>query len=285
MTIEIDHNSGFCNGVVRAIQMAERELEAHGQLFCLGDIVHNSHEVERLKQRGLEIIDSEKFAQLTDTKVLLRAHGEPPATYRIAKHNHLEVIDATCGVVLQLQRRIRKTFLNFPHAQVVIFGKHGHAEVLGLVGQTEGHAIVIENLGELEKIDFTRDIQLFSQTTKSRQQFAELVAAIKQRIGKDVHFCYCDTICRQVANRSAEIRQFAARFDLVLFVGDIKSSNGRILFEECCRMNTNTHFISDRAGVQREWLEGVESVGICGATSTPRRLMEDVENCVRSMGT
>lgn len=281
MIIEIDNGSGFCFGVTTAISKAEEELDKTGHLYCLGDIVHNSNEVERLKMKGLETITHEQLSQLHDVKVLLRAHGEPPATYEIARHNNIEIIDATCPVVLQLQRRINKSY-NRPQPdgtppQVVIYGKRGHAEVNGLVGQTQGHALVIESLDEIDKIDFKRNIFLYSQTTKSLQGFKAIVEEIKKRIGEDVEFKSFDTICRSVANRIPQIRQFASRHELILFVCGSKSSNGKILFRECLEANPNSHMISNESEILSQWLDGKQSIGICGATSTPRWLMNRVK--------
>lgn len=280
MIIEIDNGSGFCFGVTTAIHKAEEELDKTGHLFCLGDIVHNSNEVERLKHKGLETITHEQLKELKDVKVLLRAHGEPPETYEIARRNNIEIIDATCPVVLQLQRRIRKSYTESKDEalpQIVIYGKRGHAEVNGLVGQTEGSAIVIESLAEIDKIDFNRDIYLYSQTTKSLQGFKTIVEEIKHRIGPDVEFFSFDTICRSVANRIPQIRAFAARHELVLFVCGKKSSNGRNLFNECVDANPNSHLISNENDIDPRWLDGITSVGICGATSTPSWLMTQVK--------
>lgn len=281
MIIEIDSESGFCFGVTTAIFKAEEELDKTGHLYCLGDIVHNSNEVERLKKKGLETITHEQLSQLHDVKVLLRAHGEPPATYNIARRNNIEIIDATCPVVLQLQRRINKSY-NAEQSdgrppQVVIYGKRGHAEVNGLVGQTDGNALVIESLAEIDKIDFKRDIYLYSQTTKSLQGFKAIVEEIKKRIGEGVEFRSYDTICRSVANRIPQIRQFASRHELILFVCGSKSSNGKILFGECLDANPNSHMISNESEILPEWLSGKKSIGICGATSTPRWLMNQVK--------
>lgn len=283
MIIEIDNGSGFCFGVTTAISKAEEELNKTGHLYCLGDIVHNSNEVERLKQKGLETITHDQLRQLKNVKVLLRAHGEPPETYEIAKQNNIEIIDATCPVVLQLQRRINKSYNECDgneRPQIVIYGKRGHAEVNGLVGQTQGNALVIENLDEIDKIDFTRDIYLYSQTTKSLQEFKTLVEEIEKRINGNVVFKSYDTICRSVANRIPQIRQFASRHELILFVCGSKSSNGKILFAECHDANPNSHMISNENEINPSWLEGKHSIGICGATSTPRWLMNQVKNFV-----
>ncbi|MBQ3911140.1 MAG: 4-hydroxy-3-methylbut-2-enyl diphosphate reductase [Muribaculaceae bacterium] len=281
MFIEIDNGSGFCFGVTTAISKAEEELNNTGHLYCLGDIVHNSNEVERLKHKGLETITHDQLKQLHDVKVLLRAHGEPPETYEIARRNNIEIIDATCPVVLQLQRRINKCYNSVEQPpQIVIYGKRGHAEVNGLVGQTQGNALVIESLEEIDKIDFSRDIYLYSQTTKSLQGFKAIVEEIGKRIEPGVQFKSYDTICRSVANRIPQIRQFAKRHELILFVCGSKSSNGKILFAECLDANGNSHMISNESEIDTAWLEGKHSIGICGATSTPRWLMNQVKNYI-----
>ncbi len=282
--VEIDTNSGFCNGVVRAIQAAEQELEKGGQLYCLGDIVHNSNEVERLRAKGLITINHDELRQLRNAKVLLRAHGEPPETYRIARENNIEIIDATCPVVLQLQRKIKKSYdtRTSNNDQVLIYGKVGHAEVNGLVGQTNGEAIVLETPGDLDKVDFEQRITLYSQTTKSVQHFAEMVQLIQERTAKD-KFEWHDTICRQVANRIPNIREFARTHDLVLFVCGKKSSNGKVLYEECRSVNENTHLVSDIEELNPAWLEGKNNIGICGATSTPRWLMAEFQSRIEEI--
>ena len=273
--VEIDNGSGFCFGVTTAIRKAEEELSKGNTLYCLGDIVHNGMECERLRQLGLVTINHDDLKTLRDTKVLLRAHGEPPATYQLAQQNHIEVIDATCPVVLQLQRRIKRQYQQHPDAQIVIFGKPGHAEVLGLVGQTDGHAIVIAHFEDVMQLDFSRDIYLYSQTTKSLEEFQRIVEYIEQHISADAVFQRFDTICRQVANRISNITSFASKHDLVLFVCGRKSSNGKVLFNECKNVNPNTYLIEDADEIQSEWLQGVKTVGICGATSTPKWLMEE----------
>ena len=273
--VEIDNGSGFCFGVTTAIRKAEEELSKGNTLYCLGDIVHNGMECERLHNLGLVTINHEELKSLCDTKVLLRAHGEPPVTYETAERNHIEIIDATCPVVLQLQRRIKSQYLAHPEAQIVIFGKPGHAEVLGLVGQTEGHAIVIAHFEDVMQLDFSRDIYLYSQTTKSLEEFQRIVEYIQQHISSDAHFQRFDTICRQVANRISNITSFAAKHDLVLFVCGRKSSNGKVLYNECKNVNPNSYLIEDADEIQLEWLKDVKTVGICGATSTPKWLMEE----------
>lgn len=281
VTIEIDNDSGFCFGVVTAIRKAEEELAKSGKLYCLGDIVHNSDEVERLRNKGLITITHEEMAQLHDVKVLLRAHGEPPSTYELARKNNIEIIDATCPVVLQLQRRIKATYDNPDiKSQIVIYGKNGHAEVNGLVGQTSGEAIVVENTDQLDKVDFNKDITLYSQTTKSLQGFSEMREEISKRKNPDTTFNFYDTICRQVANRVEKLKAFAGSHQLILFVSGKKSSNGKILYHECLNVNPNTHLISNENEISDKWIYGAESIGICGATSTPRWLMEKVKDKV-----
>lgn len=275
MIIEIDSGSGFCFGVTRAISKAEEELSDGKTLYCLGDIVHNGQECSRLHDMGLITIDHDQYNNLHDATVLLRAHGEPPSTYQTAKKNNLVLVDATCPVVLHLQERIKKEYSALKDKQIVIFGKNGHAEVLGLVGQTDGTAIVIEKPEEAEKLDFSRDICLYSQTTKSLDGFRKTVDYIQQHIQEGATFTHHDTICRQVANRMQHIRDFASRHDVVLFVCGKKSSNGRALFEQCCLVNQRSYMIDAASEIESRWLEGYNSVGICGATSTPKWLMEE----------
>ena len=280
LNIEIDSGSGFCFGVTTAIQKAEEELAKGNTLYCLGDIVHNGQECERLKKMGLITINHEEFAQLHDVKVLLRAHGEPPTTYELARKNNIEIIDATCPVVLRLQKRIKQEYDKSSGQQIVIYGKNGHAEVLGLVGQTNGEAIVIEGMKEVDRLDFSKDIRLYSQTTKSLDEFRQIVEYIKEHIAPEATFEYHDTICRQVANRMPNIRQFAASHDLIFFVCGRKSSNGKILFHECKQVNPNTYLIDQPEEIDRSVLEGAQSIGICGATSTPKWLMEECKKVI-----
>ena len=280
--VEIDKSSGFCFGVTRAITKAEEELAAGGTLYCLGDIVHNSMEVDRLHREGLITIDHQQLKQLHDVKVLLRAHGEPPETYEVARRNHIEIIDATCPVVLQLHKRIKKQYVSNPDAQIVIFGKNGHAEVLGLVGQTQSQASVVENIEDVKKLDFTRDTYLYSQTTKNLDEFHRIIEYIQGHIAPGAIFKSFDTICRQVANRMPHIAEFASRHDLVLFVSGRKSSNGKVLFHECLRVNPKSYLIDRPEDIQKICLKGVHSIGICGATSTPKWLMEKCADYVRS---
>lgn len=280
LQIEIDSGSGFCFGVTTAIKKAEEELAKGTQLYCLGDIVHNGMECERLKRMGLTTINHEEMSKLHNATVLLRAHGEPPATYRLADNNNIEIIDATCPVVLQLQRRIKAQYESLPDSQIVIFGKNGHAEVLGLVGQTQGHAIVIEKFDDVKQLDFTRDIYLYSQTTKSVDEFHRITDYIHEHISAGATFQSFDTICRQVANRMPNIKAFAARHDLVLFVCGHKSSNGKVLFGECQSVNPNSFQIEGPEEINPQWLEGINTVGICGATSTPKWLMEQCRDAI-----
>ena len=284
MKIEIDKNSGFCFGVMRATTTAETELTKEQPLYCLGDIVHNGQEVERLTQLGLITIDHTQLEKLHDARVLLRAHGEPPHTYELARQNGIKIIDATCPVVLKLQQKIKQAYTNHPDAQIVIYGKIGHAEVIGLEGQTEGKAIVIEDEKDLSKIDFNRPIILFSQTTKSIEGFNNLVNTIKEKLASTngIHFEYHDTICRNVANRIPDIKHFASQFDVILFVAGAKSSNGKVLFNECLSVNPRTYLVSSANELNPKWFEDIESIGICGATSTPKWLMEAVKSKINS---
>lgn len=278
--IEIDDRSGFCFGVVKAISKAEEELSSGEPLYCLGDIVHNNAEVERLCAKGMTTIDHSDLERLPNAKVLLRAHGEPPSTYTRARANSIRIIDATCPVVLKLQQRIKQSYDRAreegENLQIVIYGRKGHAEVNGLVGQTEGTAIVIESVAELDQLDYTRPIALYSQTTKSLEGFRKIIDEIEHRITPGVKFEYADTICRNVANRVEHLREFAGKHDVVLFVAGEKSSNGRILFGHCHDTNPRSYLVPGPEAIQKQWLGQAKSIGICGATSTPRWLMEDV---------
>lgn len=285
--IEIDNGSGFCFGVTTAIKKAEEELAKGETLYCLGDIVHNGMEVERLHGRGLVTINHDQLKDLHHVKVLLRAHGEPPETYETARRNHIEIIDATCPVVLQLQKRIKKQYECDDDAstadggrQIVIFGKNGHAEVLGLVGQTHSHAIVIEKFDDVKQLDFNRDIYLYSQTTKSLDEFHHIIEYIQAHIAEGAEFKSFDTICRQVANRMPNISTFAARHDVVIFVSGRKSSNGKVLFQECKRVNADSYQIERAEEIDMTWFRGKATVGICGATSTPKWLMEECRDYI-----
>ena len=297
MVIEIDNGSGFCFGVTTAIHKAEEELAKGGTLYCLGDIVHNGMECDRLREMGLITIDHDEMARLHNVKVLLRAHGEPPSTYELARRNNIEIIDATCPVVLKLQQRIRQQYETSPNpdkeekqntsteektqgGSIVIFGKKGHAEVLGLVGQTAGNAIVIEHFDDVKQLDFSRDIFLYSQTTKSLEEFHRIIDYIQSHISPNACFKSFDTICRQVANRISHIAAFAQKHDMILFVSGGKSSNGKVLFDECRRVNPNTHQVECSEEIDMEWLNDVTSIGICGATSTPKWLMEECKSYI-----
>jgi 4-hydroxy-3-methylbut-2-enyl diphosphate reductase len=273
LSVRIDPNSGFCFGVIYAIQMAEDLLDEQGYLYCLGDIVHNDEEVQRLEARGLRIICHAQLAQLRDEAVLIRAHGEPPATYQMAMENNLTLIDASCPVVLKLQNRIKTSYDR--QEKIFIYGKHGHAEVLGLLGQTGGDAVVFENLDELLQHELPANITLYSQTTKSTNSFYHIKDQLE---GRGYAVNANDTICRQVSNRDKDLRRFAAQFDQILFVSGTKSSNGKVLYQVCLDTNPQTHFISKVEEIQPAWFQPGQSVGICGATSTPMWLMEQVRN-------
>lgn len=290
MEITIDSNSGFCFGVVHAIDVAERELSESPKLYCLGDIVHNNMEVTRLKNLGLEIITHEDLRNLHDCRVMIRAHGEPPETYRIALENKIELIDSSCPIVLNLQNSIREGYLEMErkNGQIVIYGKEGHAEVNGLKGQTNGSAIVVGDAGDLGLLDFSRPVRLYSQTTKSVDGFHELVQIIRKKMmeesnGQPIDFEWRDSICRQVSNRSGHLRNFAARFGLIIFVSGKKSSNGMILFQVCRDVNPKTYLVSAPADVDKEWFSGIQTIGICGATSTPMWLMEEIAREIGQM--
>lgn len=283
MIIEIDKKSGFCFGVVKAITKAENELNESETLYCLGDIVHNGEEVGRLANKGMVTISREEFFTLSNCRVLIRAHGEPPETYRYATENNIELVDATCPIVVQLQKKIRTSFdqQQLQNGQVVIFGKPGHAEVIGLNGQTGNQAIIISSLDEVDKIDFTRPISLYSQTTKPLSEFRMLAELIKLRAGDRVPVEIRDTVCRQVSNRGPHLREFANRFDLVIFVAGRKSSNGQALFGNVIDSNPNSHFVAHPGELDQSWFQGVNTVGICGATSTPMWLMEQVADAIQ----
>jgi 4-hydroxy-3-methylbut-2-enyl diphosphate reductase len=283
--IEIDRHSGFCFGVVNAIKKAEEELAKGGTLYCLGDIVHNNLEVERLEKLGLKTINHEEFLRLKDAKVLLRAHGEPPSTYRIAKENNIEIIDASCPVVLQLQKKILNKYqAEKEHdTQIVIYGKNGHAEVNGLLGQTDDNAIVIESKNDLDRLDYSKNICLFSQTTKPLDGFSEIIGMIQNRMLPDAKFEYFDTICRQVSNRIPNIKEFAQAHDLIFFVAGEKSSNGKVLFSECKMYNPHSYFVSLPSEIDPKLIKDSLSIGICGATSTPTWQMEEIERYIRGI--
>jgi len=276
LNIEIDNKSGFCFGVVKAIEKAEEELEKGSTLYCLGDIVHNEEEMERLQRLGLVTVNHEQYNQLHNVKVLIRAHGEPPSTYETARKNNITLIDATCPVVLKLQSRIKKNYeeLASEDGQIVIYGQTGHAEVKGLVGQTDGKAIVIEEEKDLDKIDFSKKVHLFSQTTKDIEHYHHLIEEISKRMVKKDDFKFSDTICRQVANRIPNIINFAQQNDVILFVGGKQSSNGKVLYEHCKSINPQTYYISDCKQVNELEIQKDKKIGICGATSTPKWLMD-----------
>lgn len=270
--VDIDQNSGFCFGVVFAIQMAEDILNEEGHLYCLGDIVHNDEEVVRLKAKGLEIIDHEQFKKLNGAKVLIRAHGEPPETYQQALEQNIELVDASCPVVLKLQNRVREAYND--DEQILIYGKHGHAEVKGLVGQTNGEAIVIEKFEELEQYELPKKIQLYSQTTKRTKNLYALKENLESR-GIEVDFN--DTLCRQVSNRDIQLRDFAKAYDKIVFVAGLKSSNGKVLYDVCKDNNENTYFVSSKDEVNKDWFKEGDRIGICGATSTPQWQMDEIK--------
>jgi 4-hydroxy-3-methylbut-2-en-1-yl diphosphate reductase len=284
MIVEIDKKSGFCFGVINAIRAAENELNNSEYLYCLGDIVHNEKEVERLEKIGLKSISKEQYFTLKDCKVLIRAHGEPPETYDYAKQNNIELIDATCPVVITLQEKVKKSYDSTVNqqGQIVIYGKKGHAEIEGLNGQTNHNAIVIENIAEIEKIDTTRPVSLYSQTTKRIEDFYQVAGLLKSKMQSGVSIEIKDTICRQVSNRVPNLKIFSKNYDLILFVAGKKSSNGHYLFGICKEENSNSHIVSQTNEIKREWFQGINSVGICGATSTPIWLMEEVADWVNT---
>ncbi|WP_215226590.1 4-hydroxy-3-methylbut-2-enyl diphosphate reductase [Echinicola shivajiensis] len=277
LNVHIDTNSGFCFGVVYAIELAEDILNEEGHLYCLGDIVHNDEEVKRLVEKGLKIIDHERLKELTGEKVLIRAHGEPPSTYELAIKNELTLVDASCPVVLKLQNRIKNSFDK--KEKIYIYGKHGHAEVEGLLGQTANKAIVFQDIGELDLDNMPENITLFSQTTKSTDKFYEINRIL---IEQGVTVQTNDTICRQVSNRDKELRKFVESYDKIVFVSGRKSSNGKALYEVCRQNNPNTFFVSHPDQLEKSWFSSGDSVGVCGATSTPMWLMEDVRKSLLS---
>ena len=281
MKVEIDQKSGFCFGVVNAIEKAEKTLQNEKKLYCLGDIVHNGMEVKRLEAIGLKIINREKYFTLKNCKVLLRAHGEPPSTYKYAKANNIELIDATCPVVLKLQQRVKKASIEMEqgNGQIIIFGKKGHAEVVSLNGQTNNKSIIIENEADLQKIDTKKAAYIFSQTTKSVDEFHYLANKVEQLSSEKI--IVKDTICRQVSNRVPRIRAFATKHDVIIFVGGKKSSNAKFLFDTCKQANPNSFFVSNKDELNNNWFAGRSNVGICGATSTPQWLMEEIAAIIR----
>ncbi len=289
MNVIIDKNSGYCFGVEFAIQMAEDEMATGEPLFCLGDIVHNAMEVERLAAKGLKIIDREQLKDLSDCKVLIRAHGEPPETYQLALKNNIELVDASCPVVLKLQNRVKASFdaIDSKDGQIVIYGQQGHAEVIGIAGQTGNKAIVVTTEEDLDKVDFTKPVTLYSQTTKSTQGFYKMKELIEARVKEaqqsvEDNFDYNDSICRQVSNREPQLRKFSKEFDVVLFVSGKKSSNGKALYGVCKQENERSYFIENESEIESSWIKATDKIGICGATSTPMWLMEQVKKYVET---
>ena len=289
MKITIDKYSGFCFGVVYAIEMAESILEKEDILYCLGDIVHNNKEVERLTDMGLKIINNDDLKKLSDCKVLIRAHGEPPSTYNIALENNIQLLDASCPVVLKLQHQIKEGYEDIKKidGQVIIFGKEGHAEVTGLLGQTKNDAIIVTTVDDLDKVDFSKSIYIYSQTTKSPKAYKEISDIIAERVkladGENVKYIVHDTLCRQVSGREPQLKHFSKENDVIIFVSGQKSSNGKMLYQSCKEENLNSYFISDINEINNEWFSTASSVGICGATSTPRWLMEQVQNAIEKI--
>lgn len=290
MDVTIDENSGYCFGVEFAIQMAEDEMAEDGKLYCLGDIVHNSMEVKRLNAKGLEIIDREQLENIRDSKVLIRAHGEPPETYELALKNNIELVDASCPVVLKLQNRVKLAHdkMTKANGQIVIYGKPGHAEVIGLTGQTQNEAIIVMDDVDLEKIDFTRPVTLFSQTTKSTKGFYRIREMIQERIKQakgelqELDFKANDSICRQVSNREPQLQRFSEEKNVIVFVSGKKSSNGKALYGVCKNQNERSYFVENEDEVNLSWFESTDTIGICGATSTPMWLMENVAEYIRN---
>ncbi|MBN1144427.1 MAG: 4-hydroxy-3-methylbut-2-enyl diphosphate reductase [Bacteroidales bacterium] len=290
MKIEIDPKAGFCFGVTRVVSKAEEIMQQHGQLYCLGEIVHNQKEIERLEEIGLKTITNDEYLKLSNCRVLIRAHGEPPETYEYARKNNIELIDGTCPIVLRLQSKIKKDFgtNSDSGAQIVIFGKKDHAEVRGLAGQTNYQTLIVESPDDINKIDFSRPVHLYAQTTMSTDKYHDLQQAILQKAKADekgMHSFMCNnTICGQVSGRIPQLKKFCTLHDLILFVSYKQSSNGKLLFEQCKTVNANSHFINEKEDIQPGWFSGIQSVGITGATSTPRWLLEEIEAHVNDMG-
>ena len=289
MKVTIDKYSGFCFGVVYAIEMAESILEKEDILYCLGDIVHNNKEVERLTGMGLKIINNDDLKKLSDCKVLIRAHGEPPSTYNIALENNIQLLDASCPVVLKLQHQIKEGYEDIKKidGQIIIFGKEGHAEVTGLLGQTKNDAIIVTTVDDLDKVDFSKSIYIYSQTTKSPKAYKEISDIISERVkltdGKNIKYIVHDTLCRQVSGREPQLKLFSKKNDVIVFVSGQKSSNGKMLYQSCKEENSNSYFISDINEINNKWFSSAITVGICGATSTPRWLMEQVQNAIEKI--
>lgn len=275
LSVHIDQNSGFCFGVVYAIEMAEEILNEEGKLYCLGDIVHNDEEVSRLEAKGLKIISHDDLQHIKHEKVLIRAHGEPPSTYKTAIENDLELIDASCPVVLKLQNRIKTSYDK--NENIYIYGKHGHAEVVGLLGQTENNAVVFQDIAELQIDRLPSEVTLYSQTTKSTDTFYDIKNQLESQ---GIQVNANDTICRQVSNRDKELREFSRQYDVIIFVSGTKSSNGKVLYNICKQNNPNTYFVSNKDQLSTAWFKAGERVGICGATSTPMWLMEEVKDAL-----
>lgn len=289
MKIDIDPGSGFCFGVVKVIELAGQILKKDGKLYCLGDIVHNNKEVERLKKIGLVTVDYDRFKKLKNCKVLIRAHGEPPETYKIAGKNNIELIDGTCPVVLKLQQRIKKKYHEFmkDSGQIIIYGKKGHAEVVGLTGQTDNKALIVESVDDLEKIDTSKPLHLFAQTTKSSEGYNLILNELRKKYfaqnNKDTYLQYTDSICRKVSNRASSLKIFCSGYDVIIFVSGKKSSNGKILFETCKQANAKSFFVSDKDEIDKSWFTNAKSVGICGATSSPKWLMEEIAGAIKKI--
>jgi 4-hydroxy-3-methylbut-2-enyl diphosphate reductase len=290
MNIEIDSQAGFCFGVTRVVNKAEEIIREHGQLYCLGEIVHNQKEIERLEKIGLKTISYEEYLTLSNCRVLIRAHGEPPETYQHAKMNHIELIDGTCPIVLKLQSKIKHDFNEIQQsgAQIVIFGKKDHAEVRGLDGQTNYQTVIVESPDDIDKIDLSRPVHLYAQTTMSLDKYRKLQEIILQRSttnGPEHNFLKCNnSICGQVFGRIPKLKEFCARHDLILFVSYQQSSNGKLLFAQCKSVNANSHFITEKEDIQPSWFSDIQSVGITGATSTPRWLLEEIAAHVKEVG-
>lgn len=284
MKVKIDENSGFCFGVVYAVEKAEKYLENNKSLFCLGDIVHNDVEISRLENRGLKIIQKKDLFDIKNEKILIRAHGEPPETYKIAKKNNINIIDASCPIVLKLQTKIRKTYLNMKlkDGQIVIFGKKGHAEIIGLSGHTNNEAIIVSSEEDLSKIDYSKPIALFSQTTKSSTSYYKIIEKIKKNL-KTNDFTYLDSVCKQVANRDKSLKNFCAEKDIIIFISGKKSSNGQMLYNICKEQTENTKFVSEIDQIKPQWFKNVEIAGITGATSTPAWLLNKAKNVIEKM--
>ena len=272
LNVTIDNKSGFCFGVEYAIEIAEDILKESGELYCLGDIVHNNMEVERLQKMGLKIIEHKDLKNMKDIKVLIRAHGEPPSTYKLAINNNITLIDASCPVVLKLQNRIKKS--HDKKEKIYIYGKHGHPEVKGLVGQTKKDAVVFQEIDELDFDNLPKEITLYTQTTKSKDKYYEIIEKLNKSGIKVIPH---DTLCRQVSNRDMQLQEFSTNFDKILFVSGTKSSNGNVLYNVCKSHNQESYFISSSNEIKKEWFKKNEKVGVCGATSTPMWLMKEVK--------